>query len=64
VTSFEKRAKEEVERIKAEEIAEQERMAARLEELTEQVRERRAAASLPGWPQRSPGVPSFAGLIS
>lgn len=39
--SFEKRAREEVERIKAEEVAEEERKQARIRELAEQARERR-----------------------
>ena len=41
--SFEKRAREEVERIKAEEAAEQERKQARLRKLAEQARKRREA---------------------
>jgi ABC-type oligopeptide transport system substrate-binding subunit len=41
--SFEKRAREEVERIKAEEAAEKERKQARMRELAEQARERREA---------------------
>jgi hypothetical protein len=41
--SFEKRAREEVERIKAEEAAEEERKQARMRELVEQARERREA---------------------
>jgi hypothetical protein len=41
--SFERRAREEVERIKAEEAAEQERKQARMRELAEQARERREA---------------------
>ena len=41
--SFEKRALEEVERIKAEEAAEEERKQARMRELAEQARERREA---------------------
>ena len=41
--SFEKRAREEVERIKAQEAAEQERKQARMKELAEQARERREA---------------------
>jgi hypothetical protein len=39
--SFEKRAREEVERIKAQEAAEKERQQARMRELAEQARERR-----------------------
>ena len=41
--SFEKRAREEVERIKAEEAAEEERKQERMRELAEQARERREA---------------------
>jgi hypothetical protein len=41
--SFEKRAREEVERIKAREAAEEERKQARMRELAEQARERREA---------------------
>jgi hypothetical protein len=41
--SFEKRAREEVERIKAEEAAEEERKQARMRELAEQARKRREA---------------------
>jgi hypothetical protein len=41
--SFEKRAREEVERIKAEETAKEERKQARMKELYEQARERREA---------------------
>jgi len=41
--SFEKRAREEVERIKAEEAAEEERGQARMRELAEQARERKEA---------------------
>ena len=41
--SFAKRAREEVERIKAEEAAEQERRQSRMRELAEQARERREA---------------------
>jgi hypothetical protein len=41
--SFAKRAREEVERIKAQEVAEEERKQARMRELAEQARERREA---------------------
>jgi colicin import membrane protein len=41
--SFERRAREEVERIKAQEAAEEERKQAKLKELAEQARERREA---------------------
>jgi hypothetical protein len=41
--SFEKRAREEVERIKAQEVAEEERKQERMRELAEQARERREA---------------------
>ena len=41
--SFERRAREEVERIKAQEVAEEERKQARMRELAEQARERREA---------------------
>jgi hypothetical protein len=43
--SFERRAREEVERIKAREAAEEERNQARMRELAEQARERREAES-------------------
>jgi hypothetical protein len=41
--SFEKRAREEVERIKAQEVAEEERKQARMRELSERAKERREA---------------------
>jgi fused signal recognition particle receptor len=41
--SFEKRAREEVERIQAEQVAEEERKQARMRELSEQARQRREA---------------------
>jgi hypothetical protein len=45
-TSFEKRAREEVTRIRAQEAAEEERKQARMRELAEQARERREAEAV------------------